>query len=165
MPLQAAAVLICAAALTAQAQVMGEEAELERLAAKAEDAIAGGDPEAAAMNSGRAALMAAQLAARQTVPSLGQMFKGAEALFRGQEHAYRAMALFQRAGGELPASSGVCRTMGLAGEWVRRAEALLAIDVTTLPTADRIRQTQQWHDAAAGWTGMVEGMTTDFQCQ
>src|SRR5690606_11439651 len=47
---------------TGQAQVMGEEAELDRLRAKAEEAMGNDDAESAAMSMGRAALMAAQLA-------------------------------------------------------------------------------------------------------
>jgi hypothetical protein len=46
-------------------QVMGEEAELERLQNKAEEAMANDDADAAAMNIGKAALMAGQLANRQ----------------------------------------------------------------------------------------------------
>src|SRR6476620_6882204 len=46
-------------------QVMGEEAELERLQHKAEEAMANEDADGAAMNIGKAALMAGQLASRQ----------------------------------------------------------------------------------------------------
>ena len=44
--------------VTGWSQVVGDEAELDRLKTKAEDAMANDDPEAAAMNMGRAALMA-----------------------------------------------------------------------------------------------------------
>lgn len=146
------------------AQLVGEEAEMERLYDKAEDAIANGDPEGAAMNSGRAALMASQLAKTAGVPTVSQLLKGSEALFRGMEQAYRALALFNRAGGQPPASTGVCRSIGVAGQEIQRAQALLAIDVTTLPTPGRIRQAQRWHSVAAGWTKMISGLTGDFQC-
>ena len=92
----------------ARTQTMGDEAELERLRAKAEEAIASDDPEGAAMNMGRAALMAKRLGllSRDNHASV-RLYQGAESLFRSQEHGYRAMALFRRAGGQLPASSGL----------------------------------------------------------
>jgi hypothetical protein len=93
-------------------QVVGDEAEMDRLKAKAEDAIANDDPEGAAMSMGRAALMAKQLTVKHKDSlSSARVFQGAEALFRSQEHAYRALALFRRAGGQLPASSGVCGSL------------------------------------------------------
>ena len=69
----AAALIVCIA-LSAQAQVMGEEAELDRLRAKAEDAMGNDDAEGAAMSMGRAALMAAQLSKRQAEPAPRQTF-------------------------------------------------------------------------------------------
>ena len=102
-------------------QTMGDEAELERLRVKAE-AIASDDPEGAAMNMGRAALMAKRLGllSRDNHASV-RLYQGAESLFRSQEHGYRAMALFRRAGGQLPASSGVCGSLALAQGSVQRA--------------------------------------------
>ena len=95
---------------SAFAQVTGDEAELDRLRNKAEDAMANDDPEGAAMSMGRAALMTVHLAKREGDPSRAKMFRGAEHLLRSQEHGYRALALFRRAGDQLPASTGVCRT-------------------------------------------------------
>ena len=62
-------------------QVMGEEAELERLQHKAEEAIANDDADGAAMNMGKAALMAGQLASRQKDAGRTQWYRGAESLF------------------------------------------------------------------------------------
>lgn len=137
---------------------------MDRLYDKAEEAIANGDPEGAAMSSGRAALMASQLGKQAPTDSLAQLFKGSEALFRGQEQAYRALALFNRAGGQPPASTGVCRSIATAGQEVLRAVDLLAIDVTSLPTPDRVHQAQRWHDVAAGWVKMVASLASDFGC-
>ncbi|MCE7979150.1 MAG: hypothetical protein DYH03_19045 [Nitrospira sp. NTP1] len=78
--------LLMAVAGIGLAQVVGEEAELDRLRAKAEDAMGNDDAEGAAMNMGRAALMAAQLGKRQTEPALRQVFKATEHLYRSQEH-------------------------------------------------------------------------------
>ena len=46
------------------------------------------------MNIGKAALMASQLARRQKDVGRAQWYRGAESLFRAQEHSYRAQALF-----------------------------------------------------------------------
>jgi hypothetical protein len=58
--------LCCGAALAVvnvvAAQVIGNEAAMDRLREKAEEATANDDPEGAAMNMGRAALMAKLLA-------------------------------------------------------------------------------------------------------
>jgi hypothetical protein len=64
--------------------------------------MANEDADGAAMAMGRAALMALHLAKRETDGLRSQMFQGAEHLFRSQEHGYRALALFRRAGGDCP---------------------------------------------------------------
>ncbi|HKW86402.1 MAG TPA: hypothetical protein VJM82_04970 [Nitrospiraceae bacterium] len=146
------------------AQAVGDEAELERLQSRAEEAIANGDTEGAAMSSGKAALMAAQLAKRQPNPAASVLFQGTEALFRGQEQAYRALALFQRAGGQPPASSGVCRTIQLAKQHLDHSVRLLsgqAPATTDLNLAQRVARLQA---ATTDWVKTVEGMIADFQC-
>ena len=78
-------------------QTMGDEAELERLRVKAEDAITSDDPEGAAMAMGRAAMMAKRLGLlNRNDGAASRLYQGAESLFRSQEHGYRAMALFRR---------------------------------------------------------------------
>jgi hypothetical protein len=144
----------CAGAVFAQ--VIGEEAEMDRLQNRAEEAIANGDPDGAAMNMGKAALMASQLAKRHANASQSQWFRGAEALFRAQEQAYRALALFHRAGGQPPASSGVCGSMRLAKEHLDKSVALL---VDAAPRDGRLQS------SAAEWIKTVDGMNADFQCR
>jgi hypothetical protein len=139
-------------------QVMGEEAELERLQNKAEEAMANDDADGAAMNIGKAALMAGQLANRQKDVGRGQWYRGAESLFRAQEHTYRAQALFVRAGGQLPASSGVCGSMKLAKQSLGKAVVLL---VDADPGDGRL---QHLHTIATDWVKTIDGMTADFQC-
>lgn len=139
-------------------QVMGAEAELERLQQKADEAIANDDADGAAMNMGKAALMAGQLASRHKDAGRGQWYRGAESLFRAQEHAYRAQALFMRAGGQLPASSGVCGSMTLAKQSLGKAVALL---VDADPGDGRL---QNLHTIATEWVKTIDGMTADFQC-
>jgi hypothetical protein len=141
------------------AQIIGEEAEMERLQAKAEEAIANGDADGAAMNMGKAALMAAHLAKQQEVLAEAQWFLGVEALFRAQEQAYRAQALFERAGGQVPASSGVCGSMSLAKQYLDKLRGLFA---DAVPSKARW---QQLGTAASEWVKTVDGMNKDFQCQ
>ena len=122
-----------------QAQVLGEKAELFRLEDKAEDAIAQGDPNGAALTIGKAALMASVLAEKETNPQTRQIYDGAEALFRAQENGYRALALFEQAGGQLPPPGGVCQLLGLAQQNGEIATQKLA--QVTIPTVERRQET------------------------
>ena len=156
--------MLVAAAGIGQAQVVGEEAELDRLRAKAEDAMGNDDAEGAAMNMGRAALMASQLGKRQTEPALRQVFKSTEHLYRSQEHGYRGLALFRRAGGELPASAGVCGSLQLAQLELQHAQETLASSETpdrpgaVSPKLPAIRQT------ADDWAIVLASMMGEFRC-
>ncbi|HEY7129719.1 MAG TPA: hypothetical protein VH332_08610 [Nitrospira sp.] len=144
-------------------QTIGDEAELERLRVKAEDAMASDDPEGAAMAMGRAAMMAKRLSLVKTNDGASaRLYQGAEALFRSQEHGYRAMALFRRAGGQLPASSGVCGTLALAQGSVQHAVADLAAgDFTPEELRERVTR---WRQAADDWVTVVAAMIVDYQC-
>lgn len=149
----------------ALSQVAGDEAELERLRVKAEDAMANEDADGAAMAMGRAALMALHLAKRQTDGIRGQMFQGAEHLFRSQEHGYRALALFRRAGGQLPASSGVCGSLRLAQTEVEHSLQTLATTTSTDEINRQVsQQAQELLQAAETWMTVLDSMQTDFQC-
>jgi hypothetical protein len=144
-------------------QVVGDEAEMDRLKVKAEEAMANDDPEGAAMSIGRAALMAKQLARKhQSVVPAARVYQGAETLFRSQEHAYRAMALFRRAGGQLPASSGVCGSLALAQGNVEQATSTLTQDGSvTGPLAERAAQLRATAD---DWGTVIASMISDYQC-
>ena len=146
-------------------QIVGDEAEMDRLKAKAEDAMGNDDPEGAAMSMGRAALMAKQLAAKhKNSLSVARIYQGAEPLFRSQEHSYRAMALFRRAGGQLPASSGVCGSLALAQSSVQQARSLLAsMPDENVPTSLKERA-KRLREAADDWVIVVASMITDYQC-
>jgi hypothetical protein len=143
------------------AQVMGPKAEMERLEQRAEDSIANGDPEAAAMNMGKAALMALELGKRQQVDTMVTYFKGLERLFRAQEHTYRAVALFERAGSTTPASSGVCATIRLAGRRIAESVAILNQPDLTFPSLD---ERDRYRTLATDWVGTIEALKSDFQC-
>lgn len=144
-------------------QLLGDEAEMTRLRVKAEEAVADDDPDGAAMAMGRAALMAAQLAKKQAGLH-AQMYKAHEALFRSQEHTYRAMALFRRAGSQLPASSGVCGSLALAQGSLRQAVELTAAPQPS-PSPDRlIEDVARLRETADTWSTVIDSMIADYQC-
>ncbi len=154
--------LLCAGwAGQAQAQAMGDEAEMERLRAKAEEAIATNDPESAAMHSGKAALMAARLSKLNKDQPIATHYRGAEAFLRAQEHTYRALALFQRAGGTTPASAGVCYSLTLATQSL--GQALPLLDEGRAAAKDT--GGEKLRDAAQEWKQTVDGMAADYQCR
>ncbi|HLZ33118.1 MAG TPA: hypothetical protein VKP13_03815 [Nitrospira sp.] len=147
----------------AGAQTIGDESEMERLRTRAEDAIASDDPEGAAMNMGRAALMAKRLSQvhRDHADSV-RLYQGTESLFRSQEHGYRAMALFRRAGGQLPASSGVCGSLALAQRAIEHALSSLSPDTpAATPVTERLKRLRELTD---DWGTVVASMITDYQC-
>ena len=142
------------------AQVVGDEAELGRLQSKAEDAIGNDDADGAAMMMGRAALLAAQLGKRETGWNTA-FRKSQEALFRSQEHTYRAMALFRRAGGQLPASSGVCGSLALA------RTSLSHVTESDLPSPQDARlldEVKRLRASADNWHQVIDSMIAEYQC-
>ena len=144
-------------------QTIGDEAELERLRVKAEDAMASDDPEGAAMAMGRAAMMAKRLSlVNRNDGTSARLYQGAESLFRSQEHGYRAMALFRRAGGQLPASSGVCGSLALAQGSVQHALSDLAAGDS--PPEALVDRAKRWRETADDWVTVVAAMIVDYQC-
>jgi len=143
-----------------KAQVVGDDAELGRLQAKAEDAIGNDDADGAAMMTGRAALLSAQVAKKQGGWSAG-FHKSQEALFRSQEHTYRAMALFRRAGGQLPASSGVCGSLALA-----RTSLNHTADLETPPSSDtrHLDEATRLRASAENWRQVIDSLIAEYQC-
>ena len=152
-----------AVAVNGWAQTVGDEAELDRLGAKAEEAISSDDPEGAAMAMGRAALMAKRLALLHKDDEVSaRLYQGAESLFRSQEHGYRAMALFRRAGGQLPASSGVCGSLALAQASVQRA--LTDLSGGDAPQGALNERAKRWRDTTDDWVTVVAARISDYQC-
>lgn len=145
------------------AQVIGEAAELDRLVHRADEAIAVGDPGTASMTIGKAALMASILAQQAKSPSLAILYKSAEAIFRAQENGYRALALFEQAGGHPPAPSSVCRLLSLAARHHQAAETRLSQVPADIGGGHQhfYRQleetTQEWHD-------ILQELRHDFDC-
>lgn len=137
---------------------------MKRLEQRAEDAIAVGDAEGAAMSMGKAALMAAELAKRERREAVQRLLQGVERLFRAQEHAYRAVALFERAGGRPPASSGVCATIGLADRDVAASGTILSLPASADPDPAARRRRAHYQRVAADWVETIHGLRADFGC-
>lgn len=147
------------------AQTISDEAEMDRLRTRAEDAMANDDPEGAATSMGRAALMAAELRKRQTGETGQRYFRGAEALFRSQEHGYRSLALFRRAGGQPPASSGACGGLTLAQNHVQQAMKLLDQGAASFGEDQKTTAGMaQLKGTADDWMTVIASLHKDFQC-
>ena len=93
-----------------------------------------------------------------------QVLAGNEAFFRSQEHTYRAVALFRRAGGQLPASSGVCGSLALAQTSLSHARDVVATPSTPPPASHLIEGATGLHESAENWSTVIESMITDYQC-
>ena len=144
------------------AQIPEKHAELIRLLLmreKAEEAMSMGDPEGASLNAGKAALMAALLAKEESNPELQTYFKGLEAMLRAQESVYRAIGLFQQSGEQVPASSGVCRSIHLAAANQKKVQDLLAnLSASEKPLFQNLlMKLQEWKET-------IEEIRTDLIC-
>ena len=136
---------------------------MDRLEQRAENAIANGDPEGAALSMGKAALMAALIAKNEESQKTRFLYQAAETLFRGQEQGYQALALFERAGGQPPASKGVCEFLSHATEMVEKSQKDLKALVNFETESLRVRQ--QRHIAKTKeWVGILQGLQQDFSC-
>ena len=136
---------------------------MTRLEEKAEEAMAMGDPNGATLSIGKAALMASLLAKKEADPHVRQVYDGAEALFRAQENGYRALALFEQAGGQLPPPSGVCQLLGLAQEHGNVATQKLAQHPTSNETAS-VDLHQRISAKTQEWLQIIEELQMDFSC-
>lgn len=141
----------------------GEPGEMDRLEHQAENAIANGDPEGAALSIGKAALMAKILAQKEEHQHTRSLYQAAETLFRGQEQGYRAFALFERAGGQPPASRGVCQYLSHADEKVKQSQK----DLRVLPdfTNESLRDRRYRHiGKTEEWEQLLRGLKQDLLC-
>ena len=134
----------------------GEHA-LSRLQAKAEDAMAQGDPQGAANSIGRAALLASQLDKQSaaTQPPYRIMVD----LFRAQEQVYRAIALFQQSGERTPASSGICSLLSQG-----RRHAFRALEQNSATTAGTAFH-ELFHEESTEWLETVQELQQEWDCK
>ncbi len=147
----------------AQAQVIGEQAEMQRLEHQANDLIANGDPHGAAQSIGKAAMMAGILAKQEADQNLKVMFTGVEALFRTQENGYRAIALFEQAGGQPPAPKGACQLLSMAHEHSTKAQNFFAnLPVST--QSDSTLSTERYASQSQEWKEIIQELHSDFAC-
>ncbi len=143
-------------------QVLGELGEMDRLEQRAGEAIANGDPEGAALSIGKAALMAGLLAQKEEKDNVRNLYETTETLFRGQETGFRALALFERAGGQPPASPGICQFLSQALKMVNTSEHNYAI-LHANDESLKSRQ-QQYLARSREWSGVFKGLSNDLGC-
>lgn len=131
--------------------------ELSRLQARAEDAMAQGDPQGAANSIGRAALLASQLSKQSnaTRPPYGLMVD----LFRTQEQVYRAMALFQQSGERTPVSSGICSLLSLGRQHASRALE----NYSATPEGQALDE--PLHRQTMEWLEIVQELQQEWDCR
>ena len=141
--------------LPSHAQLTGEQGELTRLQTQAEDSMAQGDPQGAAISMGKAALLAAQLSTQRLPKTDQQPYQLMADLFRTQEQVYRAIALFQQSGEQIPASSGVCRLLALGGHHVALA----------LKNGPALPQNASLHEQTTEWLEIVQELQQEWACR
>ncbi len=141
------------------AETTDVERKLARLQTQAEDAMAQGDPQGAAISIGRAALLASQLG-KQEVPQTDQPpYRLMVDLFRTQEQVYRAMALFQQSGERTPVSSGICSLLSLG-----RQHAARALKNHSVTAADQAVH-EPLHQQTMEWLDIVQELQEDWDCR
>ena len=141
------------------AQVLGEHPDLERLRQQAEDAMAYGDPDGAALNIGKAAMMASILAKQEIHHQGWTPYRALSLFFRSQENTYRAIAMFEKAGNRFPPPSSVCNSLQLGAHQALRAhEHLGNKQYTSQPT-------QSVGKLITVWLQTIQEMQEDFHCQ
>lgn len=136
------------------AQLTGDQGELTRLRAQAETSMAQGDPDGAAISIGKAALLASQLGKSRLSQPHHPPYRRMADLFRTQEQVYRAIALFQRSGEPIPASSGVCRLLTLG-----RRHAALAVENGHAPPDETL------HDQIMEWLEIIQELQREWECE
>jgi len=145
------------------AQLVGEQAELERLEAQATNAMAIGDLHGAALSIGKAAMMAAILGKENDDRVFKSVYAGVEALFRTQENAYRALALFDQAGGQSPAPSGACQLLDLANHYHATAQKVFS-DMKSSGQSEAASLAQRYTPQTHEWREIIQELRIDFAC-
>jgi hypothetical protein len=76
------------------------------------------------------------------------------------------MALFRRAGGQLPASSGVCGSLALAQTSLGHALDLGATpSPSTSPPDSRLTEdAKRLRESADNWNTVIDSMIAEYQC-
>ena len=135
---------------------------MDRLEQKAEEAMANQDAEGAALTIGKAALMAQIVAQRMDTNEARFLYQTAEVMFRGQEYGYRALALFEQAGGQSPASKGVCQYLSRAKEEITRSHTNFR-DLHNL-SPSLVDRGQRYMVQSEEWLEIIQEIHQDFSC-
>ena len=146
------------------AQVVGKLAEMDRQEQQAEDLAAQADPEGAALAIGKAAMMAELLTTESHKPAAGEIFQAASLFYRAQELGFRALALYERAGGTPPASAGVCQYFYQGHQKLADSKDLLK----RIPPSGLPEEIKGRHDLLLQknkeWDNLFRGLHKDFAC-
>lgn len=145
------------------AQGIGEQAEMDRLEQQADNLAAQNDPEGAALAIGKAAMMADLLTRDPKEPQGKAIYQAAAHLFRGQEFGLRALALFDRAGGQGPASAGVCQYLVQGHKKLQQAKTWLEEKFSSPMKDLQLRQTTLLKKNEE-WENLLRDLHEDFVC-
>ncbi len=132
--------------------------EILQIQAQAEDAMAQGDPQGAAITIGRAALLASQISRQQTPQPDQPPYRLMADLFRTQEQAYRALALFQQSGEQTPVSSGICTLLSLGQQHANQALAHHSATATGEAFHEPL------HSQTLEWLGIIQELQKEWNC-
>jgi len=125
---------------------------------QAEQLMGQGDPNGAALTIGKAALLASQIIKGPPKGESGRLEDLLASFYRTQEHAYRAIALFQQSGSQPPASSGVCQTLAQSSTQYSRTTTILK----SLPSREIVLPTL--HQQLKEWEEMLREIEKDLGC-
>jgi len=145
------------------AQLIGEQAEMDRLEQQADDLAAQGDPEGAALAIGKAAMMADILTKDSYESSAEEIFKAAAFAYRAQELGLRALALFERAGGNPPAPAGVCHYLVQGNKKLRRSKELL-LKIPVMKHTEMKDRGEHFLEKNKEWKILLQILHEDFEC-
>ncbi len=139
-------------------QATNPQIELSRLQMQAEDSMAQGDPQGAAISIGRAALLAFQLSKQQMPQTDQPPYRLMVDLFRTQEQVYRAIALFQQSGEQTPVSSGICILLTLGRQHATQARE------NSSPTAADPTLHEPLQKQTTEWLEIVQELQQEWDC-
>ncbi len=154
--------LVLSLSTISSAQHIGEQAEMNRLEEQAADLAGQDDPDGAALAIGKAAMMAKIVAQQQGERPVRSLLESVGIFFRGQEYAYRALAIFQQTGGQPPAPRGVCQFLEQAGELMTQSDLSLTKITNLKPPADSSHQ--RYTTQLDQWKIILPEITDDLAC-
>jgi hypothetical protein len=145
------------------AQLIGEVAEMDRLEQRAQELTAQGDPEGASQTFGKAAMMADILQKDAHDPSTQAVFQATSLFHRAQEQGLRAVALFERTGGQPPAPPGVCHFLVDSTQKLEKTHDQLE-QISDISQDDLQERRRNLLRQAQEWTDLFQGLQEDFSC-